>query len=68
MLLSGNLEGMAQALAQQRGQGRDHQIARGMAVGVVHRLEVVDVDHGKTQGARSAPSPGDCVFQQLRGG
>ena len=61
--------GLAQTLAQEASQARQHSIARRVAQPVVDLLEMVDIDHRHGQGVPVAPCAGDLhveLFHQAR--
>ena len=56
---------LAAAVFQQPGQGLENVIAHIVPPGVVHLLEMVQVDNAETQGPLFAKGPGDFPFQHL---
>src|SRR5690554_600996 len=44
-----NMIGFAQALFEKHGEAANNTVANGVAVGVIHLLEVINIDHRKAQ-------------------
>jgi hypothetical protein len=63
--VAGRLVDLARLLAQHRGHRGEHPVAGLVAVGVVDRLEVVDVEHDQADARLEAPRALDLVGQRL---